>query len=359
MKAAIISLGSTSSKLTAEAMTKYFDSVDLISLKKIEINLGDIGKDKSIVLVEGKPIKKYDCIYAKGSFRYNPILRAITSALYPFGYLPIKGSAFTVGHDKFLTHIKLQEQGVPMPGTYLSSSVVAAKTLLERVNYPIILKLPQGTQGKGVLFADSFAAASSILDTLSTLKVPFIIQEYIETGGTDIRALVVGDKVVASMKRRAHKGEKRSNIHAGGVGEPIILDKYTQNIAVKAAKSIGCDICGVDILESVKGPVVIEINLSPGIQGLMAATKANIPDMIAKFLFEKASIHTKIDKHEKTKEILKDIKVNQTENEIITTLDFRGERVLIPEIISRLAKFSENQEYVIKVSNNKVIISKL
>lgn len=354
MKAAIISLGSTSSKYTAEALEKYFDKVDMINLKQIEVNLG--GTD--IVFVDGKPIKKYNCIYAKGSFRYNPILRAITSALHKEVYFPIKAGAFTIGHDKFLTHIKLQENGIPMPGTYLSSSAVAAKALLERVNYPIILKIPQGTQGKGVLYAESYAAASSILDTLATLKQPFIIQEYVETGGTDIRALVVGDKVIAAMKRKAHAGEKRSNIHAGGIGQIIHLDNMTQKIAVKAAKAVGCDICGVDLLESVKGPVVIELNLSPGIQGLMAATKMDIPEILAKYMYEKTKLLFEDSKHTKVEKVLSDVGVDKIGREVITTLDFRGERILLPESISKLSNINENDEYIITVKKNSLEIKK-
>ena len=355
MKAAIISLGSQSSKLTAKAMEKYFDEVDLINLKSLEVNLGT---KNNVVLIEGKPIKEYSCIYGKGSFRYASILRALTSALSKNTYFPIKASAYTIGHDKFLTQIKLQEAGIPMPGTYLSSSVVAAKSLLERVNYPIIMKLPQGTQGKGVLFADSFAAASSILDTLVSLKQPFIIQEYVETGGTDIRAFVVGDKVIAAMKRRAQKGEKRSNIHAGGVGEPIVLDAYTKKIAVKAAKALGCDICAVDILEDIKGPIVIEVNLSPGIQGLMESTGKDVAEIIAKHLHKKTSEMQQVGKESSAKEIFEDIGTEKTEKEIVTTLDFRGERVLLPNIISKMAGLQENIDYSVKVKKDEVKIKK-
>jgi len=353
MKAALISLGSVSSNLTIDAMKKYFDSVDPIKLKDIEINLGT--KEK-VVYVSGKPLAHYDCIYTKGSFRYNPILRAITSALRNESYMPILASAYTTGHDKFLTQLKLQAEGIPMPKTYLSSSVEAAKNLIEKLTYPIILKLPQGTQGKGVLFADSYAVAASILDTLVTLKQPFIVQEYIETSSTDIRALVVGSKVVAAMKRRAVHGEKRANIHAGGKGEPVILDTKTKKIAVKAAQSLGVGIAAVDILESVKGPLVIEINLSPGIQGLMDATKIDIPDIIAKFLYEKTKVMVEGKKKSSASKIFSDISSERNKKEIISSLDMRGERILLPEVVTKISHFSDKGEYLISVDKDEIRI---
>ncbi|MCK4522161.1 MAG: ATP-grasp domain-containing protein, partial [Nanoarchaeota archaeon] len=207
MKSAVISLGSVSSKWIVKAMSKYFDSVDDIDIRDIEIN---ISAEKLNVLYKGKQLNDYDCIYAKGSFRYQPILRAITTALYDTTYMPIKAPAFTVGHDKVLTQLDIQKNKIPMPKTYLSSSAQAAKKILEKMNYPIVMKFPSGTQGKGVMFADSYSSASSMLDALSALRQPFLIQEYVETGGVDTRAIVIGDKVVASMKRESTQGEKRA-----------------------------------------------------------------------------------------------------------------------------------------------------
>ena len=285
MKAALISLGSVSSKMTAEAMKKYFESVDSLNLQDIEVH---IGREGFTVLYEGEKIRKYDCIYLKGSYKYESLMRAMTTALYhDTRYMPIKASSFTVGHNKLLTHIKLREADIPMPTTYLAATARSAKGILEAINYPIVMKLPAGTQGKGVMFADSYPSASSLLDALMAIKQPFIIQEYVESGGVDIRAFVVGDKVVAAMKRKAQHGEKRSNIHVGGKGESVELDSKTKAIAVKVAKALNADICGVDIIESVKGPLVLEVNLSPGIQGISAATSINIADEIAKFLFRK------------------------------------------------------------------------
>ncbi len=350
MKIALISQGSVSSQWTLEALKKYFDIVEDVNLKEIEINIGS--KNKS-VLYNGKPLEKFDCIYAKGSFRYGPVLRSIVSTLPKTTYSPINSDAFTTGHDKLLTHQILQVAEIPMPMTYIASTSESAKRVLENMNFPIVLKFPQGTQGKGVMFADSFSSAISLLDALNLLNQPFIIQEYIETDGTDIRAFVVGDKVVAAMKRKATKGEKRSNIHTQGIGETVELDSYTKKIAIDTAKAVGADICGVDILESASGPKVIELNLSPGLQGITKATKVDVADKIAKFLFKKTCEMQKKDKNLDTDKLLLDEGIGNinTNNQIITNLDFRGNRILLPEIVTKMTKFSDKKDMVIEVKN--------
>ena len=143
MKAAIISLGSESSKMTAEEMKKYFDKVDMISLRKIEIELGR----ELHILYKGKPLGNYDCLYAKGSFRYSQLLRTITSLKKESTFIPYDPNAYILVHDKFLTQVELQRYNIPMPQTYLSPTVQHAKEMLKNVNYPIVMKFPSGTQG--------------------------------------------------------------------------------------------------------------------------------------------------------------------------------------------------------------------
>jgi ribosomal protein S6--L-glutamate ligase len=359
MKAAILSLESKSSAMTLDSMRKYFEEVDSVNIKNIEVMLGR--KDISI-LYNGEPLPNYDSIYAKGSFRYAPLLRSISTAFYNNTYMPIKPNAFTIGHDKLLTQLALQYHKIPMPDTYVIPSVDAAKKILEQINYPIIIKFPHGTQGKGVMFAESFAAASSVLDAIDTLKQPFLIQEYIETEGSDIRAIVVGDKVVASMKRKAVSGEKRANMHAGGKGEPLVLDTNTKKIAVNTAKAIGAEICAVDILETVKGPEVIEANLSPGLQGITSVTGIDVADIIAKYIFERTKQFKEKDNSAETNKLFTDIGVSHIDKlpdqQVITNIDLRSERILLPKIISSISKFDEKDEVVIKASKGKVSLEK-
>ena len=359
MKAALISLGSQSSLLTGEAMKRYFDQVDVLELKKIEIRLGK----ESGIFYEGKPLDNYDCVYVKGSFRYAHLLCSIASMLEgKVSYMPLPASTFTTVHNKLLTHLILQQHNIPMPRTYLSSTIESAKELLKRVNYPIVMKFPEGTQGKGVMFADSISSASSLLDALGALNQPFIIQEYIDTSGTDIRALVVGDKVVAAMKRKAQTEEKRANIHAGGKGVKVQLSREIINLAIATAKALKADICGVDILEGPTGPLVIEANISPGLQGLMEVTAIDIPDQIAHFLHQKTEENLQGEKKIATDKVMRDLELegnNDSIQEVITHLLFRGERILLPEWVTRMSRFTEQKDYAVRSKKGKVEIEEM
>ncbi|MFH1053548.1 MAG: RimK family alpha-L-glutamate ligase [Candidatus Woesearchaeota archaeon] len=358
LKAALISLGSVSSKWTVKAMEKYFDEVDDLDLREIEVNLG---KGNFEVLYAGKPLGEYDCVYAKGSFRYESILRALATALNNKSYMPNKPISYTIGHDKLLTHLECMEANIPMPGTYLASSSKGGKKILEKLNYPIVMKFPQGTQGKGVMFADSYNAAVSVLDALTALKQPLIIQEYIETEGTDIRSIVVGDKVVASMCRKAEKGEKRANIHAGAKGEACILDSRTKKVAIDTAKTISAEICAVDILESAKGPMMIEANLSPGLQGITAATNVDVADKIAKYLFGRTIEFKNRKGMVDSGKILEEVGIQNTDSvkDMIINNEMRGERILLPKIVSKISDIGDGDEISISIKRREIEIKKL
>jgi len=357
LRAALIGQNSKSSQWTVEAMRKYFDVVDHLYVKYIDINFSG---ERAEVLYKGKPLGSYDCLYVKGSFRYAQLLRAL-SDLYQNErvFLPIKPSAFTLAHDKLLTQLLLQQRHIPMPRTFLSATIDAARQLLASMNYPIIMKFPQGTQGKGVMFADSFASASSILDALHALNQPFIIQEYVETGSSDIRLIVVGDRVVAAMKRKAAAAEKRANMHAGGVCEPFVPDEYMKKIAVETARVLGADICGVDVLEGVKGPLVIEANISPGLQGITKATKIDVADKIARYLYERTKELVESRHEAEAKEILADLNgVPGEAHEMITQLDFRGAKILLPEAMTRITGFSEDDTVQMRAVKGKLVIKR-
>jgi ribosomal protein S6--L-glutamate ligase len=355
MRAGVISLGSISSKWAAEALKKHFDEVDELDIKQFEVNLGKEGS----VLYAGKPLKQYDCLYMKGSGRYANLLRSIGTLLGDKTYIPIKPSTYTVCHDKLLTHITLQKHKVPQPDTFIASTSEAAKKILKKLPYPIVLKLPTGTHGKGVMLADSYESASSMIDALAVLKQPFLLQEYIETDSTDTRAFVVGDEVVAAMKRIAVKGEKRANIHAGGRGEATNLSAKAKKTAIMAAKSLGAEICGVDMLESVRGPKVIEVNSSPGLQGITKATGVKVADKIAKFLFERTKEFKKEIDTKGKKAIVHEIEPHKDLKEIITKPDFRGARILLPEIASTLSKLSDEDEVSVHISKGRIELNKI
>ncbi|NQU79277.1 RimK family alpha-L-glutamate ligase [Candidatus Woesearchaeota archaeon] len=354
MKAAIISLGSVSSKWTFEAMKKYFESVDDIDLRDLEV---DIGGKKHIVLCKGKKMKEYDCVYLKGSFRYLQILNAVASALSSKTYMPIEPSAFTKGHDKLLTHLALQEINIPMPETFISANPSSAKLLLEKLSYPIVMKFPSGTQGKGVMFADSYISAASMLDALSALNQPVIIQKYIETGGKDIRAIVVGDKVVAAMQRQAVEGEKRANIHAGGKGSKITLDYKSKDLAIRTAKTLGASICAVDILRNSGGCKVIEVNLSPGLQGITEATGVDVAGKIAEYMYEAAN-KFKGGAVIMSDRLAKAAGMTSSAKTIVTNIKTNRNKIVLPEIVTDISGFDNDDEVLVTAEKNCIVISK-
>ena len=154
---------------------------------------------------------------------------------------------------------------------------------------PVVIKLLEGTQGIGVVLADTNKVAESIIEAFMGLEANILVQEYIkEAGGADIRCLVVGGKVVAAMKRQGAEGEFRSNLHRGGSATLVKLSPQERKTAVDAAKTMGLNMCGVDILRASSGPVVMEVNSSPGLKGIEKSTNKNVAGMIIEYLEKSA-----------------------------------------------------------------------
>jgi ribosomal protein S6--L-glutamate ligase len=157
---------------------------------------------------------------------------------------------------------------------------------------PLVIKLLEGTQGIGVVLAETKKAAESVIEAFMGLKANILVQEYIkESGGADIRCLVVGDRVVAAMKRQAAEGEFRSNLHRGGSASIVKLTPEERKTAVKAANIMGLNVAGVDILRSARGPLVMEVNSSPGLGGIETATGKDVAGMIIEFIEKNAKPH--------------------------------------------------------------------
>lgn len=184
--------------------------------------------------------------------------------------------------DKLRCLQLLSQAGLAIPATVLAHDRSNVAKLVEEVGgLPAIVKLIRGTQGVGVMIASSLAEVQTMLDTFWDLGQEIVLQEFIrESKGVDVRALVVGDQVVGAMRRQAKKGEFRSNIHRGGEGHPIELPDSYREAAVKAAKVIGLEVAGVDMLEAAGGPKIMEINSSPGFEGLERATGKDIAGAI-------------------------------------------------------------------------------
>tara|TARA_Y100000310_G_scaffold270936_1_gene285026 strand:- start:5655 stop:6704 length:1050 start_codon:yes stop_codon:yes gene_type:complete len=308
MKIGIISLGGKSSLELAKACKKYFGSVGILNLKDFKVKLTE---GKINVHYEGGDLEEYDCLYVRGSFKYGLLQRAITRALNKNIYMPIKPQAFTIGHDKFLTLLELQKNKLSVPKTYYAGTTKTAKEILKEVNYPIIMKLQEGTHGKGVMIAETLKSAKTVLDLLEGFKKPYIIQEFVPTEGTsDIRAIVCGNKVLASYKRVAAEDEIRTNIHSGGKREKHELSKEEEKLAIASAKIVGCEICGVDILNA-KEPSVIEINLSPSLYSVEEISGVNVMKKIAQCLYNQTIKF----KEKKEKKMMEKIEKKNEKNE--------------------------------------------
>ncbi len=353
MKLAVISLGGKSSQNIARESKKYFKHADVLDIRKFEI---DADNNNLEIFYTSKPFQEYDCVYIRGSYKYVLLQRSLARSLAQTSYTPIKPEGFFLGHNKFLTMLELQKNNVRIPKTYFAATTATAKSIVEdRVNFPVLIKIPYGTQGKGVMFADSASSANSILDALDVFKQPYLIQEYIETGATDIRAIVIGKTVIGYKRKAANKNELRANIHMGGYGIPVDLHPDTEQIAIKSAKAIGADICAVDILEGHK-PAVIEVNLSPGLEGITRTTRKNVADMFAKFLFEKTHEHKAALSQEGPKKAIKIVDINKNKKEVFTTIDIKNGLIRLPKFVTDISQLSLDDEVKIDVQKGKIEI---
>lgn len=195
--------------------------------------------------------------------------------------------------DKLRSLQLLARKGIGLPVTGFAHATTETEDLIRLVGgAPLVIKLLEGTHGQGVVLADSQRAAESIIDSFRRLKAHFLVQEFIEESkGADIRCFVVGGKVVASMKRQGKEGEFRSNLHQGGTASKIKITPEERSTAVRAAKSMGLNVCGVDLLRSNHGPVVMEINSTPGLEGIEGATGIDIAGTIIEFIERTAEPH--------------------------------------------------------------------
>lgn len=203
-----------------------------------------------------------------------------------------RASAIARSRDKVRCLQVLAAGQVGVPRTVMANDTAHIVRLVDAVGgLPCIVKLLRGTQGVGVMIATTMTEARTIVDTFTSLGQEICLQEFIaESSGRDLRALVVGERVVGAMRRQARAGEFRSNLHRGGEGSPVKLEEPFVSTALKAARLVGLDICGVDMLEGREGPLVMELNSSPGFEGLERATKQDIAAEMVRFALEKAAV---------------------------------------------------------------------
>lgn len=197
-----------------------------------------------------------------------------------------KSESIIKAKDKIWSLQLLSQQGINFPITAFSGSFNNIHNIIDMVGgAPLIIKLVNGTQGIGVILANTKQSAISIIETCRSINAKILVQEYIEeSNGCDIRCLVIGNKVVGAIKRTAKIGEFRSNLHRGGIAEKVKISDIEKELAIKAAHTLGLSIAGVDILRSSRGPLITEVNASPGIEGIETVTKINIAELIIKYL---------------------------------------------------------------------------
>lgn len=207
-------------------------------------------------------------------------------------YTLASAAAISTSRDKLCAHQILARAGVGLPVTGFARSVKDTHSVIDMVGgAPLVIKLHEGTQGNGVVLAETKKAAESVIDAFRQLDANILVQEFVkEAGGSDVRCIVVGGRVVAAMVRHAAPGDFRSNLHRGGTAEPARLSTKERRTAVKAAKALGLNVAGVDLLRSDRGPLVLEVNSSPGLEGIEEATGVDVAGEIIEFVENHADV---------------------------------------------------------------------
>jgi len=258
----------------------------------------EIQQDKPTVHYRGQDLEGFDAIIPRilpGMTTYGT---AIVRQFEMMGvYTPAKSIAINRSRDKLRSIQLLSKAGVGIPKTVFSRETSDVDDLLDHVGTPVIIKLASGTQGNGVVLAETRKVARSVVQAFYVNDTAFLIQEFIEeSAGTDIRAFVVGNQIVASMQRQSLDDDFRSNIHQGGSGTVVKLTDEETKVALKAAKAMGLAVCGVDLMRSNRGPLVLEVNSAPGLEGIEAVTGRNVAGKIIEYIEMNAKRNNKKDK---------------------------------------------------------------
>lgn len=293
MKIAILTRGPKlySTKRLVEAATQRGHEVQLLNPLRCYMN---IASHSPSIHYRGQELPKFDAIIprigASITFYGTALIRQFEMMKV---YCMNRSLAITRSRDKLRCLQLLSSKGVGLPITGFSHSPGDITDLITMVGgAPLVIKLLEGTQGIGVVLAETNQAAASVVEAFFGLKANIMVQEYIkESKGADIRCLVVGGKVVASMQRKAKPGEFRSNIHRGGSSCKVELTKEERKTAVLAAKLMGLNVAGVDMLRSERGPLIMEVNSSPGLKGIEEATSLDVASAIIRFIEQ--NVHCK------------------------------------------------------------------
>lgn len=261
-----------------------------------------IEQDQPAIFYNGEKVKHIDAIIPRiGSsvtFYGAAVVRQFEMMNIPTA---VESQALVRSRDKLRSLQILARSNVGMPKTVFTNYSKEVKKIIDSVGgAPLIVKLLEGTQGYGVVLAPTKKAAESIIEAFHSMKARVIVQEFIEEAkGADIRAFIIDNKVVGAMKRQGKEGEFRSNLHQGGTGTLIKLTKQEREVALTAAKAMGLSIAGVDMLQSERGPLILEVNSSPGLEGIEKTTNKDIATEVINYVIK--SIETQQNRKNKRK----------------------------------------------------------
>lgn len=273
-----------STRRLIEAANKRHHHCEVVDPLKCDII---IEKKNPAILYQGRLLENIDAIIprigASITFYGTAVVRQFEMMKV---FSVVESQALMRSRDKLRSLQVLSRAGLGMPKTVFSNySKDASEVVASAGGAPLVIKLLEGTQGLGVVLAETNNAAESVIEAFHGLQARVIVQEYIkESKGADIRAFVVDGNVVGAMKRQGKEGEFRSNLHRGGSAEIIQLTDEEENAALKAARVLGLGVCGVDMLQSSRGPLILEVNSSPGLEGIEAATKKDIAKSIIRYI---------------------------------------------------------------------------
>jgi ribosomal protein S6--L-glutamate ligase len=290
MKIAILSRKKAlySTRRLVEAAQQQGHEVQVIDTLRCYMN---ITSHKPEIHYRGENLTGFDAVIPRIGASITFYGTAVVRQFEMMGVFPLNESvAIARSRDKLRSLQLLSRKGIGLPVSGFAHSPDDIEDLIKMVGgAPVVIKLLEGTQGIGVVLAETQKAAESVIEAFMGLKANILVQEFIkEAGGSDIRCLVIGEKVVAAMMRRAREGEFRSNLHRGGSAELIRITPEERSTAVRAAAAMGLNVAGVDILRSNHGPVIMEVNSSPGLEGIEKATGKDIAGMIINFIVKEA-----------------------------------------------------------------------
>lgn len=272
----------------AEAAEEKGHMVQIINTTQCYMN---ITSHRPEVYIGGKPLEGFDVIIPRIGASVTFYGMAVVRQFEAMGVFSLNSAAaIGVARDKLYAHQILARSGIGMPDTGFARSPKATGDLIKFVGgAPLVIKLLEGTQGRGVVLAETKKAAESVIGAFQGLRANILVQEFVkEAEGADIRCFVLGNRVVAAMKRQAEEGEFRSNLHRGGKATRVKLTKEERETAVKAARAMGLAMAGVDLLRSSSGPKVLEVNSSPGLEGIEKVTHKDIAGLVVEYIEKNA-----------------------------------------------------------------------